>query len=81
MSKIPEMIIILDIAVTSGNLYLRRHAVLLHQRLLGQVNHDGVVRGQRNREPSCEEHGEGVPVVVQEQGVVGQRAHAQTNLG
>ena len=40
----------------------------------------GVVSRQRQRQAACEERGEGVAMVIQEQGIVGQRAHAQPNL-
>ena len=42
--------------------------------------HERVVSGERQGEAAREEHREGVFVVVQEQRVVAQRAHAQPNL-
>lgn len=41
----------------------------------------GVVRGQGDGQAAREEGGEGVAVVVEEQGVVGEGRHAQPDLG
>ena len=60
--------------------YLGCHAVLLHERLLGEVDHEGIIRAQTHIHAPSKEGREGVAVVVQEQAVVGQRAHAQSYL-
>ena len=56
------------------------HAVLLHQGLLGEVDLQRVIRAEAHIHPSGKEGGEWIAVVVQEQTVVGQRAHAQAYL-
>ena len=52
---------------------LGRDAVLLHQRLLGEVELQRVVRGQRDVEAARQVVRQRGPVVVQEERVVGQR--------
>lgn len=59
---------------------LGSYTVLLNKGLLGEVNLQRVICAQAHIHASGKEGGEGVAVVVQEQAVVGQRAHAQTNL-
>ena len=59
---------------------LSSHAVLFHQGLLGEVDHEGIIRAQAHIHAPSKEGGEGVAVIVQEQAVVGQRTHAQTHL-
>ena len=59
---------------------LGRDAVLLHQRLLGEVELERVVRGQRDVEAARQVVRQRGPVVVQEERVVGQRRHRDTDL-
>ena len=68
-------------AHTHTHAHLRRDAVLLDQRLLRQVDLQRVVGRQRHAQPAREEGGEGVLVVVEEEGVVGERRHAEADLG
>ncbi len=56
------------------------HTVLLHQGLLGEVDLQRVICAETHIHPSGKERGERIAVVVQEQTVVGQRAHAQAYL-
>mmetsp|Transcript_8423 Transcript_8423/g.52656 ORF Transcript_8423/g.52656 Transcript_8423/m.52656 type:complete len:274 (+) Transcript_8423:4142-4963(+) len=67
--------------VAGGELpHLGRHRVLFHERLLGEVDHQWIVRGQAHIKPPIEKCGERVPVIVQEQVVVAQRRHCKTDL-
>lgn len=47
----------------------------------GAAHLKGVIGGQADGEAASKEGGEGVAVVVQEEGVVGEGGHAQANLG
>lgn len=47
----------------------------------GAAHLKGVIGGQADGETASKEGGEGVAVVVQEEGVVGEGGHAQANLG
>ena len=60
---------------------LRGDGVLLHEGLLGEVELQGVVWGQRDEQPPRQVLGQGVAVVVEEQGVVGQGGHGDADLG
>lgn len=62
----------------TGNLCC--HTVLLHQGLLGEVDLQRIICAEAHIHPSGKEGGERIAVVVQEQAVVGQRAHAQAYL-
>mmetsp|Transcript_1039 Transcript_1039/g.3140 ORF Transcript_1039/g.3140 Transcript_1039/m.3140 type:complete len:329 (-) Transcript_1039:1783-2769(-) len=55
--------------------------VLLDERLAGKMNLEGVVGGQRHGQAPSKKLGEGIPVVVQEERVVGEWTHHQSNLG
>mmetsp|Transcript_12255 Transcript_12255/g.51590 ORF Transcript_12255/g.51590 Transcript_12255/m.51590 type:complete len:756 (-) Transcript_12255:852-3119(-) len=57
------------------------HTVLLDERLFGEVDLQRVVRAQRNEQPACQKGRQRVLVVIQEERVVGQGAHAQADLG
>ena len=59
---------------------LRCHTVLLDQRLLGEVDLQGVICAEAHVHAPGKEGGERVAMVVQEQAVVGQGAHAQPHL-
>jgi len=59
---------------------LRCHTILLHQGLLCEVDLQRVICAEAHIHPSGKEGGEWIAVVVQEQTVVGQRAHAQAYL-
>lgn len=68
--------------VAAGQLpHLRRDTVLLHQRLLGEVELQRIVGAQRHAEAARQILGQRIAVVVQEQGIVGQRRHGDANLG
>lgn len=56
--------------------YVGSNRVLFNQRLLGEVDLERVISRQTHRQATCKVLWEGVLVVVQEQRVVGQRAHA-----
>ena len=60
--------------------HLCSHTVLLHQGLLGQVDLQGVIRAEADAEATSKKGGEWIPVVVQEQAVVAEGAHAQPHL-
>ena len=60
--------------------HLGGNAVLLHQRLLGEVELEGVVGGDGDVEASGQVVGQGGPVVRQEEGVVAQWGHGNTHL-
>lgn len=60
--------------------HLRSDAVLFDKGLLGEVDHERIVGGEGHVEAAGEEGGEGVLVVVQEEGVVAQGGHGQANL-
>ena len=59
---------------------LGRDAVLLHQRLLGEVELKGVVGGDGDVEASGKVVRQGGAVVGQEEGVVAERAHGDAHL-
>ena len=59
---------------------LRGNAVLLYQGLLREVDLQGVVCGERDLQALAEEIGEGVLAVVQEERVVRERGHGDTDL-
>ena len=67
-------------AAASGG-HAQSSQVRLRWAWVARAHLQGVICGQGERQTACEEHGEGVAVVVQEQAVVGQGAHAQTHLG
>ena len=60
--------------------HLGGDAVLLHQRLLGEVELEGVVGGDGDVEASGQVVGQGGPVVGQEERVVAQWGHGNTHL-
>ena len=66
---------------THARTHLRRDAVLLHQGLLRQVDLQRVVGRQGHAQPAREERRERVLVVVEEERVVGERRHAEADLG
>lgn len=51
---------------------LSGNRVLFHERLLGEVELQGVVRREGDQQPTRQVLREGVPMVVEEEGVVGQ---------
>ena len=59
---------------------LGRDAVLLHQRLLGEVELERIVRGEGDVETSGKIIGQRGSVIVEEQRVVGEGRHGDTNL-
>ena len=59
---------------------LSSYGVLLHERLLGEVELERVVRGQRDVEAAHEVVIQRRAGVLQEQRVVGQRRHRDTHL-
>ena len=59
---------------------LSSYGVLLHERLLGKVELEGVVRGERDVEAAHEVVIQRRAGVLQEQRVVGQRRHRDTHL-
>ena len=61
-------------SIARNHPHLRRHAVLLHQWFLGEVDLQGVICRQAHTQAARKEGGEGVLVVVEEQAVVRQRA-------
>ena len=56
------------------------HGVLLHERLLGEVELEWVVRGQVDLHALPEVLGEGVLVVIDEEAVVAEWRHAYVDL-
>ena len=60
--------------------HLGGNAVLLHQRLLGEVELEGVVGGDGDVEASGKVVRQGGAVVGQEEGVVAERAHGDAHL-
>lgn len=61
--------------------YLGCDTVLLDKGLLGEVELERIVGTQTDIETAVEEGREGVALIVQEQGVVGQGRHGNTHLG
>ncbi len=61
--------------------HLGSHGVLLDQRFSSEMDLQRVVCRQGHLQASRKELWKGVSVVVQEEGIVGQGAHAQANLG
>mmetsp|Transcript_1037 Transcript_1037/g.2149 ORF Transcript_1037/g.2149 Transcript_1037/m.2149 type:complete len:387 (+) Transcript_1037:54-1214(+) len=61
--------------------YLCSHGVLLHQRFSSEMDLQRVVCRQGHLQASRKELWKGVSVVVKEEGIVGQWAHAESNLG
>ena len=67
--------------VAAGELEdLRGDAVLLHEGLLGEVELEGVVGGERHVEPPGQVVRERRAVVVEEEGVVGEGRHGDPDL-
>lgn len=69
-----------QVVVKANTADLCCHTVLLHQGLLGEVDLQGVICAEAHIHPSGKEGGEWIAMIVQEQTVVGQRAHAQAYL-
>lgn len=61
--------------------YLSCDTILFDKRLLGEMELKRIVGTQTDIETAVEKHGEGVALIVQEQGVVGQGRHGDTHLG
>lgn len=60
--------------------HLRCDAVLLHQRLFGKMELQGIIRGQGYTQTTSQILWQRIPVIVQEQRVVGQRRHGDSDL-
>lgn len=60
--------------------HLRCNAVLLHERLLCEVELQRIVRTQRHAQPARQVLGQRIAMVIEEQRVVGQRRHGNADL-
>lgn len=56
------------------------YAVLLQQRLLGEMELQWIIRTQANIQTSLEKIRKRVPFVGQEERIIRKRAHRETNL-
>ena len=59
---------------------MRSDAIFLEQRLLGEVELQRIIRAQTDVEPRLEEVRQRVALVGEEEGVVAERAHRNSDL-